>query len=157
MAGAAAVHIDLERETLEAGGHTLHKGDIVTIDGSSGKLIKGRVTMRQPELSEDFATLMKWADSFRRLEIRANADTPADARHARDFGAEGIGLCRTEHMFFQENRILAMREMILAENPETRRKALAELPAGAASRFHRAVRDHGRAARDHPAARPAPP
>jgi pyruvate,orthophosphate dikinase len=127
VAGAAAVHIDLERETLEAGGHTLHKGDIVTIDGSSGKLIKGRVTMRQPELSEDFASLMKWADSFRRLEIRANADTPADARHARDFGAEGIGLCRTEHMFFQEHRIIAMREMILAENPETRRKALAEL------------------------------
>ncbi|MGK2922654.1 MAG: pyruvate, phosphate dikinase [Methyloceanibacter sp.] len=127
VAGAAAVHIDLERETLEAGGHTLHKGDIVTIDGSSGKLIKGRVTMRQPELSEDFATLMKWADGFRRMEIRANADTPADARHARDFGAEGIGLCRTEHMFFQEHRIIAMREMILAENPEARRKALAEL------------------------------
>lgn len=127
VAGAAAVHIDLECETLEAGGITLRKGDIVTIDGSSGKLIEGRVTMRQPELSSDFATLMKWADSFRRMEVRANADTPADARQARDFGAEGIGLCRTEHMFFQDNRIVAMREMILAETKENRRAALAEL------------------------------
>ena len=127
VAGAAAAHIDLECETLEAGGITLRKGDIVTIDGSSGKLIEGRVTMRQPELSSDFATLMKWADSFRRMEVRANADTPADARQARDFGAEGIGLCRTEHMFFQDNRIVAMREMILAETKENRRAALAEL------------------------------
>ncbi|GFO82978.1 MAG: pyruvate, phosphate dikinase [Methyloceanibacter sp.] len=127
VAGAAAAHIDLERETLEAGGAVLHKGDIVTIDGSSGKLIKGRVTMRQPDLSPDFATLMEWADGFRRMDIRANADTPADARHARDFGAEGIGLCRTEHMFFQDNRIVAMREMILAETKESRRAALAEL------------------------------
>ncbi|ODS00723.1 pyruvate, phosphate dikinase [Methyloceanibacter methanicus] len=120
-------HIDLEHETLEAGGIVLHKGDVVTIDGSSGKLIKGRVTMRQPELSEDFSTLMHWADGLRRMEVRANADTPADARHARDFGAEGIGLCRTEHMFFQDNRIVAMREMILAETKEARRAALADL------------------------------
>lgn len=127
VAGAAAVHIDLDREILEAGGATLYKGDVVTIDGSSGRLIKGRVTMRQPELSADFAALMVWADGFRRLEIRANADTPDDARHARDFGAEGIGLCRTEHMFFEESRIVAMREMILAEDQDTRRKALAEL------------------------------
>ena len=127
VAGAAAAHIDLERETLEAGGAVMHKGDIVTIDGSSGKLIKGRVTMRQPDLSPDFATLMEWADGFRRMDVRANADTPADARHARDFGAEGIGLCRTEHMFFQENRIVAMREMILAETKESRRAALDEL------------------------------
>lgn len=127
VAGAAAVHIDLTRETLEAGGKTLHKGDIVTIDGSSGKLIQGRVTMRQPKLSADFESLMKWADGLRRMEVRANADTPADARHARDFGAEGIGLCRTEHMFFQDDRIVAMREMILAETKETRRAALAEL------------------------------
>ncbi len=127
VAGAAAVHIDLERETLEAGGVTLNKGNIVTIDGSTGKLIQGCVTMRQPELSADFETLMKWADNARRLEVRANADTPADARHARDFGAEGIGLCRTEHMFFQHNRIVAMREMILAETTEARRTALAEL------------------------------
>ena len=127
VVGAAAVHIDLERETLEAAGVTLHKGDIVTIDGSTGKLIKGRVTMRQPDLSPDFSTLMGWADGFRRLEIRANADTPDDARQARAFGAEGIGLCRTEHMFFEESRIIAMREMILAENQKGRRKALAKL------------------------------
>ena len=127
VVGAAAVHIDLERETLEAAGVVLHKGDIVTIDGSTGKLIKGRVTMRQPDLSPDFSTLMSWADGFRRLEIRANADTPDDARQARAFGAEGIGLCRTEHMFFEESRIIAMREMILAENQEGRRKALAKL------------------------------
>jgi pyruvate,orthophosphate dikinase len=127
VVGAAAVHIDLERETLEATGVLLHKGDIVTIDGSTGKIIKGRVTMRQPDLSDDFGTLMKWADSIRRMEVRANADTPDDARQARAFGAGGIGLCRTEHMFFEGSRILAMREMILAENQEGRRKALAKL------------------------------
>jgi pyruvate, orthophosphate dikinase len=127
VVGAAAVHIDLERETLEAAGATLRRGDIVTIDGSSGQIIKGRVTMREPDLSPDFTTLMAWADGFRRMKIRANADTPDDARQARAFGAEGIGLCRTEHMFFEESRILAMREMILAENGESRRKALAKL------------------------------
>jgi pyruvate,orthophosphate dikinase len=127
IAGAAAVHIDLERETLETSGVTLHKGDVVTIDGSTGRLIQGRVGMREPELSSDFATLMAWADGVRRMEVRANADTPEDARQARAFGAEGIGLCRTEHMFFQESRIIAMREMILADDLEARRKALAEL------------------------------
>ncbi|HBH41739.1 MAG TPA: hypothetical protein DDW26_07510, partial [Rhizobiales bacterium] len=84
--------------TLQAGGVLLHKGDVVTIDGSTGQIIKGRVPMREPKLSEDFTTLMTWADSFRRMRVRANADTPADARQARAFGAEGIGLCRTEHM-----------------------------------------------------------
>ena len=147
VVGAAAVHIDLERETLEAGGITLHKGDVVTIDGSTGQIIKGRVTMREPELSEDFTTLMEWADGFRRMEVRANADTPADARQARAFGAEGIGLCRTEHMFFEESRILAMREMILAERPGRPPHGARQAPAGAASGFHRAVRDHGGAAR----------
>ena len=127
VVGASAVQIDLERETLQAGLMILHKGEVVTIDGSTGQIIKGRVPMRQPKLSEDFNTLMKWADGFRRMRVRANADTPADARQARAFGAEGIGLCRTEHMFFEENRILAMREMILAEDQEGRRKALAKL------------------------------
>ncbi|MGZ8400642.1 MAG: pyruvate, phosphate dikinase, partial [Methyloceanibacter sp.] len=127
VVGASAVSIDLERETLQAGGVLLHKGDIVTIDGSTGEIIKGRVPMREPELSEDFNRLMQWADGFRRLKVRANADTPADARQALAFGAEGIGLCRTEHMFFEESRILAMREMILAEDQEGRRKALAKL------------------------------
>ncbi len=127
IAGAAAVHIDLERETLEAAGVTLHKADVVTIDGATGQLIQGRVSMREPELSDAFAILMAWADGFRRMDVRANADNPEDASQARAFGAAGIGLCRTEHMFFQENRIVAMREMILAEDIETRRKALAEL------------------------------
>ena len=127
VVGASAVVIDLERETLSAGGALLHKGDVVTIDGSTGQIIKGRVPTREPELSEDFTTLMQWADGFRRMRVRANADTPADARQARAFGAEGIGLCRTEHMFFEETRILAMREMILAEDQEGRRRALAKL------------------------------
>ena len=127
VVGASAVSIDLERETLQAGGTLLQKGDIITIDGSTGQIIKGRVAMREPDLSEDFNRLMRWADGFRRLKVRANADTPADARQALAFGAEGIGLCRTEHMFFEESRILAMREMILAEDQEGRRKALAKL------------------------------
>lgn len=127
VVGAASVQIDLEREELSAGGELLHKGDIVTIDGSTGQIIKGRVPMREPALSQDFMTLMGWADGFRRLRVRANADTPADARQARAFGADGIGLCRTEHMFFDEDRIVAMREMILADDEEGRRRALTKL------------------------------
>jgi pyruvate,orthophosphate dikinase len=127
VVGASAVQVDLERETLSAGGIVLHKGDVVTIDGSTGQIIKGCVPMRQPKLSDDFTKLMRWADEARRMRVRANADTPADARQARAFGAEGIGLCRTEHMFFEGGRILAMREMILAEDQEGRRKALAKL------------------------------
>jgi pyruvate,orthophosphate dikinase len=127
IVGAASVQIDLEKETLAAGGELLHKGDIVTIDGASGQIIKGRVPMREPELSQDFVTLMGWADEFRRMRVRANADTPADARQARAFGADGIGLCRTEHMFFDEDRIVAMREMILADDEEGRRRALTKL------------------------------
>jgi pyruvate, orthophosphate dikinase len=127
IVGASAVAIDLERETLSAGGVLLHKGDVVTIDGSTGEIIKGRVPMREPVLSDDFNVLMGWADEFRRLKVRANADTPADARQARAFGAEGIGLCRTEQMFFEAARILAMREMILAEDSDGRRSALAKL------------------------------
>ena len=127
VVGASAVVIDLERETLQAGGVLLHKGDIVTIDGSSGQIIKGRVPMREPTLSSDFTTLMGWADQFRRMKVRANADTLADARQARAFGADGIGLCRTEHMFFNEGRIVPMREMILADDEEGRRRALDKL------------------------------
>jgi pyruvate, orthophosphate dikinase len=127
VAGASSVQIDLDRETLQAGGELLHKGDVVTIDGSSGKLIKGRVPLREPELSADFLTLIEWADGVRRMNVRANADTPADAAQAKAFGADGIGLCRTEHMFFDEDRIIAMREMILAEDEEGRRRALAKL------------------------------
>ena len=121
------MQIDLERETLSAGGETLGKGDVVTIDGSTGQIIKGRVPTREPKLSSDFLTLMGWADQFRRMKVRANADTPADARQSLAFGADGIGLCRTEHMFFEEGRIVPMREMILADDTEGRRAALAKL------------------------------
>jgi len=127
VTGAAGLQIDLEKETLQAGGVLLRKGDIVTIDGSSGQIVKGRVPMREPNLSGDFTTLIDWADKIRRMRVRANADTPSDARQARAFGAEGIGLCRTEHMFFDEERIVAMRQMILAEDEEGRRRALLKL------------------------------
>jgi pyruvate,orthophosphate dikinase len=127
VVGASSVQIDLERETLTAGGELLSKGSIVTVDGSSGHIIKGQVPMREPDLSPDFMTLMGWADDIRRMKVRANADTPADARQARAFGADGIGLCRTEHMFFDEGRIIPMREMILADDEEGRRRALEQL------------------------------
>ena len=112
---------------MTAGGVTLKKGDILTIDGGAGQVMQGAVPMVRPELTGDFATLMGWADAVRRMKVRANAETPADAREARKFGAEGIGLCRTEHMFFEGERIVAMREMILADTEEGRRAALAKL------------------------------
>ena len=140
---------------MSAGGVTLKKGDTLTIDGSTGQVLVGKVAMRQPELAGEFGTLMKWADAVRKLKVRANADTPADARAAIKFGAEGIGLCRTEHMFFEEDRIRAVREMILAEDEKARRARAGQAPADAAGRFRRAVQDHGRPAGDHPSARPA--
>jgi pyruvate,orthophosphate dikinase len=105
----------------------LKKGDVITIDGSTGQVLAGRVPMIEPELSGEFATLMGWADKARKLGVRANADTPTDARAALKFGAEGIGLCRTEHMFFDEDRIRAVREMILSDDEKARRAALAKL------------------------------
>lgn len=127
VSGAGALRIDYKDETMSVAGVTLKKGDIITIDGSTGQVLRGWVAMRQPELSGDFGTLMGWADELRTLGVRANADTPNDARVAREFGAEGIGLCRTEHMFFDDERILAVREMILAGDEAGRRKALAKL------------------------------
>ncbi|MDA7948454.1 MAG: pyruvate, phosphate dikinase [Hyphomicrobiaceae bacterium] len=127
VSGAGTVHIDYEAQTMRSGGETLKKGDVITIDGTTGQVLKGEVAMLQPELTGDFATLMGWADKVRRLGIRANADTPADAKQSRQFGAEGIGLCRTEHMFFEHERILAVREMILAETQEGRRAALEKI------------------------------
>jgi pyruvate,orthophosphate dikinase len=127
VSGAGALRIDAKAGTLQIGQRTLRKGDIITIDGSVGQVIAGRAKMREPELSGTFATLMGWADKERRMSVRANADTPRDARQARDFGAEGIGLCRTEHMFFDAERILAVRKMILADSAEGRRDALAEI------------------------------
>ena len=127
VSGASALRVDYRTQTMTAGGMTLKKGDTLTIDGSTGQVLVGRVPMRQPELAGEFGTLMKWADAARALKVRANADTPADARAAIKFGAEGIGLCRTEHMFFEEDRIRAVREMILAEDEKARRSALAKL------------------------------
>jgi pyruvate,orthophosphate dikinase len=127
VSGAGALRVDYRAQSMTAGGVTLKKGDILTIDGSSGQVLAGRVPMQEPALAGEFATLMKWADGVRTLKVRANADTPADARAAIKFGAEGIGLCRTEHMFFDEGRIRAVREMILAGDEKSRRAALAKL------------------------------
>ncbi|MBW8301359.1 MAG: pyruvate, phosphate dikinase, partial [Hydrogenophaga sp.] len=127
VSGAGTMRVDLRNELLIGTGVTLKKGDVITIDGSTGQVLKGEVPMLQPELSGDFAQLMVWADKARRMTVRTNADTPVDARAARSFGAEGIGLCRTEHMFFEGERIQVMREMILAEDETGRRLALGKL------------------------------
>ena len=127
VCGAGEVAIDYGRRRLSVGTIEIAGGEVITIDGSRGEIILGAVPTVDPKLSGDFATLMSWADERRRLRVRANADTPADARTARRFGAEGIGLCRTEHMFFEEARILAMREMILAGGADGRRAALAKI------------------------------
>ncbi len=127
VCGAGQLRIDAKAGEMTVGAQVLRKGDVITIDGATGEVLEGRVRMRQPELSGDFATLMSWADAARRLGVRANADTPRDARQARQFGAEGIGLCRTEHMFFEADRILAMREMICADDEAGRRRALARI------------------------------
>jgi pyruvate,orthophosphate dikinase len=127
VSGAGALRIDYAAGTLSIMGLRLAKGDIITIDGSSGQVMKGEVATIKPQLSGDFATLMQWADGIRRMGVRANAETPLDARTARDFGAEGIGLCRTEHMFFDAERIVAVRQMILADKLDARRAALAKL------------------------------
>ncbi|MDR3408940.1 MAG: pyruvate, phosphate dikinase [Methylovirgula sp.] len=127
VTGAGAIRIDSERGFLSCGGVTLRRGDILTIDGGTGRVMAGAIEMQQPELSGEFGIIMQWADRLRRMGVRANAETEADAEAARRFGAEGIGLCRTEHMFFEAGRILAMREMILADDERGRRAALAKL------------------------------
>jgi pyruvate,orthophosphate dikinase len=127
VSGAGMLKIDADKGEMRAGDAIIRRGDIITIDGASGQVFKGKVGLRQPEMTGDFATLMGWADKVRRLKIRTNADTPADAAAARKFGAEGIGLCRTEHMFFDAERIIAVRQMILADTLEGRQKALAKL------------------------------
>ena len=127
VSGAGMLKIDAARGEMVAGAMTLKRGDVITIDGATGQVFKGAVKMRQPELTGDFGILMGWADQVRRLRVRTNADTPADAATARKFGAEGIGLCRTEHMFFEAERIIAVRQMILADAEEERRSALAKL------------------------------
>ena len=127
VCGAGDLKIDGSGDHFTAGGRTVKKGEIITIDGAAGQVFFGEVATVQPELSGDFAKLMGWADAVRRMKVRANAETPHDAQVAREFGAEGIGLCRTEHMFFDADRIIAVREMILAEDEAGRKAALAKL------------------------------
>ncbi len=127
VCGVSAIRIDYAAQTMSAGAVTLKKGDILTIDGGAGEVMAGAAPMVKPEMTREFATLMTWADAVRRMKVRANAETATDARAARSFGAEGIGLCRTEHMFFDGERIVAVREMILADSEQGRRAALAKL------------------------------
>jgi pyruvate,orthophosphate dikinase len=127
VSGASGLSIDLAGRTARIGDRTLPEGAIITLDGASGEIMAGEVPTIEPELVGDFAVLMEWADSHRRMRVRTNAETPADCRVARQFGAEGIGLCRTEHMFFDARRISAVRQMILAESEAGRRTALAKL------------------------------
>jgi pyruvate,orthophosphate dikinase len=127
VAGAGGITVDYGQQTMAAGGYTLRAGDMITLDGSTGEVFLGGVAMIEPQLSGDFGMLMGWADAVRRLKVRANAETPLDAETARKFGAEGIGLCRTEHMFFDPDRILAVRQMIMAHDEAGRRAALTKL------------------------------
>ncbi len=127
VCGAGALQVDTERGTVRVGSRTLKKGDIITVDGAKGQVLVGSVKMVEPALGGDFGELMGWADKVRRMKVRANAETPLDAETARKFGAEGIGLCRTEHMFFDAQRTPVVREMILADNERGRRKALEKL------------------------------
>jgi pyruvate,orthophosphate dikinase len=127
VVGAHELRVDMQKGEITCNGKTAHEGDWITVDGTTGRVLLGLVPTVEPELGQEFYQLMSWADRVRRMRVRANADTPADARNAREFGAEGIGLCRTEHMFFEEGRIHAVRKMILADSAEARRAALSEL------------------------------
>ncbi|MET0201872.1 MAG: putative PEP-binding protein, partial [Gaiellaceae bacterium] len=127
VAGCEDLTIDLDRRALTIGGQQLSEGDVITIDGGTGRVVIGAVDLVPPQVNEDFATILGWADELRRLKVRANADTPDDAAKAREFGAQGIGLCRTEHMFMAEDRLPVVREMIMASGEEERRAALDRL------------------------------
>jgi len=127
VSGAGGLNIDYKKKTIEVGGITLKEGDFLSINGSTGEIFEGQIETQAAELSDDFAELMKLADKYTRLQVRTNADTPHDAEIARAFGASGIGLCRTEHMFFEGEKIKAMREMILAEDAEGRKNALKKI------------------------------
>ena len=127
VSGAGALSINMEERVMRIGGRSFNEGDTLTIDGGTGEVMAGKVATIQPQLAGDFGTLMVWADKVRRMKVRTNAETPADCAVAREFGAEGIGLCRTEHMFFDPARITAVRQMILSENEKGRRAALERL------------------------------
>src|SRR3989440_211898 len=125
--GAKDVEVDPHGGRFRANGRVVKQGQVITVDGTTGRVLLGAAKLVEPKAGGHYAKLMAWADERRRLRVRANADTPADANRARELGAEGIGLCRTEHMFFQGNRITAMREMIVAADEAGRRRALAQL------------------------------
>ncbi len=127
VSGSSEIDINYENKSFKTSSIEIKEGDIITIDGSSGRIIEGSVATIKPEISGDFSKLMSWADNYRKLNIRTNSETPKDTKTAKDFGAEGIGLCRTEHMFFDEERILSVREMILSKTKEDRAKALSKL------------------------------
>ncbi|WP_310531692.1 pyruvate, phosphate dikinase [Novosphingobium sp.] len=136
VSGASCVSIDMANRTLKIGGRDLAEGDVITLDGSTGQIMAGKVPTIEPELVGHFGVLMEWADRHRRMKVRTNAETPDDCRTARGFGAEGVGLCRTEHMFFEESRISAVRQMILAEDEAGRRAALTKLLPEQRADFH---------------------
>jgi len=127
VAGCGEISLDEEAGTMSVGDKVYHRGDVITLNGTTGEVIEGRLPTLPPQFDDNFRTLMGWADEFRRLKVRTNADTPEDSQLAREFGAQGIGLCRTEHMFFGEGRIDAVREMIVAQDEEQRRRALDKL------------------------------
>ena len=127
VSGSSEIDINYENKSFKTSSMEIKEGDVITIDGSTGRIIAGSVSTVKPEISGDFSKLMSWADSFRKLKVRTNSETPKDTKTAKDFGAEGIGLCRTEHMFFDEERILSVREMILSKTKEDRAIALQKL------------------------------
>ncbi|RZO48403.1 MAG: pyruvate, phosphate dikinase [Candidatus Pelagibacterales bacterium] len=127
VSGSSGIEIDYEKKIFKSGNYIIKEADIITIDGGSGKIMLGEVPTVKPDISGDFSKIMKWADKYRKLKVRTNSETPADTKIARDFGAEGIGLCRTEHMFFDEKRIISVRQMILSKTLDDRKNALAKL------------------------------
>ena len=136
VSGSSEIDINYEEKTFKTTNLKVKEGDVITIDGSTGRIILGEVSTVKPEVSKDFSKLMSWADRFRKLKIRANSETPLDTKVARDFGAEGIGLCRTEHMFFDEERILSVREMILSKTKQDRNNALDKTFTPSKERFY---------------------
>jgi len=127
VSGSSEIKIDYEKKEFKSGEYIIKEGEVITIDGGKGKVMLGKVPTVKPDISGDFSKVMNWADKFRKLKVRTNSETPADTKIARDFGAEGIGLCRTEHMFFDEKRIISVRQMILSKTLEDRREALKKL------------------------------
>src|SRR5205085_8021341 len=127
VCGADGLDVDLSARRFTAGDVVVNEGDVISIDGTTGKVFIGEVPLKEPEVSGEFATILEWADKVRRLKVRANADTPEDAQRAREFGEQGIGLCRTEHMFMAAERLPVVREMIMADGEEGRRTALDRL------------------------------